>query len=427
MATLREVLEQDTVLEPVAASNKQGWIFLASVLIGVTICVPVFVLGAQLAQATTPSVFIAATLCGGALAALSACITGYVGQRSGLSTAMLVRRTFGVYGSWLVNIILALTAFGWFGVQIGVFSQGLVDLAQKVWDVELNLLIVQILSGLIMSSTAVIGFRGLGKLSYIATPLLLILLIAPAYMLLQQGAFSNLAGHSPENAMAFGTVVATIWGIYSFSMTMPDLTRFMRSAKAMIAGNLANFFVAYPLLILLTGSVAIAAGESDFMAIMITLGFGSLAIITLFLSTWTTNDTNLYVSALSLNVMVPILKRWQVTIFAGLIGTLTAVIGILDHYIPFVIFIGNTVGPMAVIYVLDYFLQPQRYATAERCTNYRFIPLAIWLAGFLFSLSTTEKVNMGLELFKLSGTPLFDGMLASAVLYVATVRFLRMM
>lgn len=425
MTALREILEQDTVLEPVTASNKQSWFFLASVLIGVTICVPVFVLGAQLAQATTPSVFIAATLCGGAFAALSACITGYVGQRSGLSTAMLIRHTFGTYGAVLANMILALCAFGWFGVQIGVFSQGLVDLAQKVWGVELNLLVVQILSGLVMSSTAVIGFRGLGKLSYIATPLLLILLITPAYILLQQGAFSNFAGHSPENAMTFGTVVATIWGIYSFSMTMPDLTRFMRSAKAMIAGNVANFFVAYPLLILLTGSVAIAAGESDFMTIMITLGFGSLAIVTLFLSTWTTNDTNLYVSALSLNVMAPAFKRWQVTIIAGLLGTLTAILGIFDHYIAWVIFVGNTVGPMAVIYTLDYFFQSQRYIATEKAVKFRFMPIAIWLAGFFFSLCTTEKNSLGLELFKLTSIPLFDGMLASAILYIATVRFWR--
>ena len=42
MSKLYDLMNEDTPLSPTAHTSKQNWLFLASVLIGCTICVPVF-------------------------------------------------------------------------------------------------------------------------------------------------------------------------------------------------------------------------------------------------------------------------------------------------------------------------------------------------------------------------------------------------
>ncbi|MDI8746333.1 cytosine permease, partial [Salmonella enterica subsp. enterica serovar Montevideo] len=41
---------------------------------------------------------------------------GYIGAKTGLSTHLLARYSFGVKGSWLPSLLLGGTQVGWFGV-----------------------------------------------------------------------------------------------------------------------------------------------------------------------------------------------------------------------------------------------------------------------------------------------------------------------
>src|SRR5690606_32054989 len=151
--------------------------------------------------------------------------------------------------------------------------------------------------------------------------------------------------------LTFGTMVAMVGGAYSFTSSMPDFTRFMRSGKQTVIGLGLNFIVAYPLLLILTGTLAIASGQADFMQTMLVLGFGSLAILVLFLATWTTNDANAYAGALNLNLFLPQYPRWQHAAAVGVFGTLAAMLGIFEHFMDWLIFTGNLFAPMAGAYV----------------------------------------------------------------------------
>lgn len=418
MTSLMKLMNEDSPLVPTTPESKQGWWFLAGVMIGCTICVPVFVMGASLSHQLPYAQFISAAFLGGALAAFIALITGIVGQRTGLSTAMLAKIAFGSRGYILANLAMALSSIGWFGIQTGVFSSAFVQLSEQVWGMHFNPTIVTILSGLVMSTTAIIGFRGLGKLSYIAVPLLIVLLVLPLYFFYTNGQLAGIAQLPVTDPISMGAMIAMVAGAYSFASTMPDVTRFMRRTGSTAMGIVSNFVIAYPLLLILTGSVALAAGQTDYMQVMLGLGFGSLAITVLFLATWTTNDTNVYTGALSLNLFLPKVPRWQIAAGVGVFGTLFAIMGIFEHFTSWLIFSGNLFAPMAGVYVADYWLNQSRYQKMDNIPAFRGPQIFAWLGGLGVGSLTAPPDSMGLGWITLTTIPMIDAMLTAALIQV---------
>lgn len=413
-----KILEEDNPLQPIAAGSKQGWLWLASVMVGCTICVPVFVFGAQMSAMLVFPYLVLACFLGGLFCTALGYATGLIGMRTGLPTAMIVSQTFGSRGSWLANLVSAFGGIGWFGIQTAVFAAAFVSLAEKVWGLTLPLTPVIIVGGLVMSTTAVVGFRGLGKLSYVAIPLLMALLLWPLSWFWSQGGLAQVWQHQAMQPSSLGMVIAMIAGAYSFTAVMPDMTRFMRSKSHLMGGLVVNFLFAYPLLLLLSATLAIASGQPDFMATMLAVGMGGLAIVVLFLATWTTNDTNVYTAAVTLNPLVPGMQRWQLAALVGLGGTMAAVLGLFEHFTSWLILFGNIFGPLAGVYVTHYWLNQSLYhgKAIDNQPSYRWGPLLAWVAGTLLAVLTSPAESMGLAYGTLSGLPLLDGLLFGALL-----------
>jgi purine-cytosine permease-like protein len=87
--------------------------------------------------------------------------------------------------------------------------------------------------GILMSSTAIIGFRALGKVAYVAVPLLLAVITVPTWIALRTHDVGPLLGAPPAEApYTFGLIVAIISGGHMVAVTIaPDLTRFLRSSR----------------------------------------------------------------------------------------------------------------------------------------------------------------------------------------------------
>ena len=183
-------------------------------------------------------------------------------------------------------------------------------------------------------------------------------------------------------------------------------------------GVISNFIFAYPALLILTGTVALAAGENDFMQVLLMLEFGGLAILLLFLSTWTTNDTNVYTGALSVNLFLPKFRRWKIAAAVGVFGTIFAVLGIFEEFMDWLILSGNLFGPLAGVYVADYWLNQKRYAQLDNIPSYRAPQLVAWAVGIVVGLSTTAHDSMGFELMSITTVPMLDGILAAALVQV---------
>lgn len=249
-------------------------------------------------------------------------------------------------------------------------------------------------------------------------PLLIVLLVLPLYVFYTNGQLAGIAQLPVTDPISMGAMIAMVAGAYSFASTMPDVTRFMRRTGSTAMGIVSNFVIAYPLLLILTGSVALAAGQTDYMQVMLGLGFGSLAITVLFLATWTTNDTNVYTGALSLNLFLPKVPRWQIAAGVGVFGTLFAIMGIFEHFTSWLIFSGNLFAPMAGVYVADYWLNQSRYQKMDNIPTFRGAQILAWLGGLGVGSLTAPPDSMGLGWITLTTIPMIDAMLTAALIQV---------
>ena len=113
--------------------------------------------------------FFLAVLLGNLMLGLYTAILGFIGARTGLSTHLLAHYSFGSKGSWLPSALLGGTQVGWFGVGVAMFA---IPVA-KATGLDVNLLIL--VSGALMTLTVFFGIAGLTLLSAIAVPAIVVL------------------------------------------------------------------------------------------------------------------------------------------------------------------------------------------------------------------------------------------------------------
>src|SRR3546814_19749177 len=86
--------------------------------------------------------------------------------------------------------------------------------------------------------------------------------------------------------------------------------------------------------------IALATMRTDIMEIVVGMGFGLPALAMLLLSIWTINALNLYSAGLSLAATFPGIRQGVIIVAGGLIGCIFALLGLLDHFLPFLVTLG---------------------------------------------------------------------------------------
>ncbi|MFT4045680.1 MAG: cytosine permease [Solimonas sp.] len=402
----------------VGADDQRGWWFLVAIHVGVAICVPLFAFGGQLGRHMQFAELIAAVLCGALLTVVLATATGMIGMKARVPTAILVRRTFGGNGAKIVALTLIIASFGWFGVQTEMLVNSVCALLKIDRGAGGTRLALTIGAGALMSSTAIIGVRALGKVTYAAVPLLLIVIAVPATIALSRQDLLPLLTAAPaETAYGFGTVVSVVAGSHMSAVAIsPDLTRFLRTPRDVVTGTFVSFAVALPVLLLLSALLAVVYGSADLVAVMVAAGVGAPALLVIVLATWTSNDKNLYESALSLSALFPRIERWQLTAIAALIGTAIACAGIFQHFIGWLILLGLAIAPVAGVYLVDYLTARQRYADDAVVVGLRLAPFAAWAGGSLFGWLCLPVESSGPGLLTLTSVPTLDALLFAGLL-----------
>ena len=402
-------------LKPVGDAELRGWFFLATVKVGVMICVPLFALGGELGTHMRLADLAPAVLVGALATTVLAIATGLIGMRARVPTAVLVGHTFGRVGAKGVAAILIVTLFGWFGVQTEVVVHSINALLASRFGFTVPRLLLTALCGALISSTAIIGVRALGKVSYVAVPLLLAVIAVPTWIALHTHDWVALFDLPAASApYGFGTVVSIITGghIVAIAIT-PDVSRFMRSGRDTIVGIVVGYGIALPILLTIAALLALIYRNGDLVAIMILTGVGGPALLVLLLATWTANDKNLYETSLALSTLTPSIARWKLTVFAAIVGTALAAAGIFSHFIAFLVFMGITIGPVAGVYVMDFVIEPDRYRDGEPVA-WRWLPFAAWIVGIGIGLCTLPTDAGGFGLWSITSAPTLDALVGGA-------------
>ena len=382
---------------PVPDAESVSGVAIAVIIIGVSITLPAFLVGTQLIGALGLADGALAIFVGGLLTACVGYLTMRVGTETRLSTYNIIRFCFGRAGSHIVNLILAITLLGWYGVTAALFGRALSQAVGDAFGLVVPSPVFTIAGGVLMVVTTIYGFRAIDRLSRIAVPLLAALLLYGIWKVMGGASVAELSavpGQPNDGIASISAGISIVIGSFFVGVTLvPDLSRFARGPRDAITGSFLSYGLGFPLVLLLAGLPVLVSADTDLISSMTSLGLGIPALVVMVFATWTTNINNLYSASLSMARILPKVRDWVITLVSGVIGTVLALAGIMDHFVDFLILLGIIVPPIAGIYLAEYFLMRPARVGEERANavpGFRWAALGSWaIAGALGFLERT--------------------------------------
>jgi cytosine permease len=425
---MKDSLHDDFSRSPVADFNLRPWWYLLIIEMGVMISIPIFVLGGQLGLGLSLQDLVIATFCGAAVLGVIGGLTARLGAVTRCSTALIARFTFGSKGCACIALLLAMGMTGWWGVQTEMFANAVVQLAQQLFHATLSRELMIAVGGAAMITTAALGIRAIGRLSYLAVPMLLAGMAYALTALADPRNLQVLFSYHPSatSALTIGAAAATVAGGFIVGASMnPDYSRFALTKRHALGYAVSDYAFVYPLLLIACGVIGIVFGTNDIMVHLVPAGFTWIVFLMMMFATWAANDCNLYSSSLSLAAVLPKLQRSHLAIIAGIIGIFLAEFHLAEHMISFLTLLGILIAPISGVFVINAFGQ-KKALTASDLTNvpaWRAGPLVAWFCGAVLGFIATPKEALGLGLIHLTTLPTLDSILGASVAMV-TIRTL---
>jgi NCS1 family nucleobase:cation symporter-1 len=309
---------------------------------------------------------------------LSYFVTGLAslhGPRAGTAGFTVSRAMFGPNGARIVALFNWLTQVGFevLGLYL-VVAAGLALLNKAgigtsdglKWALIVGAASIQLLLPLLGHGTILRALRVM-LLPFIVMFILLAVLALPKAHL---G-----AGHNASWAMMMGGLALMFsTGGFSWTMNASDYSRYLPEdaspRKIVLAVGLGGF-IPGTLCVLLGAAVATAVASASDPIAGLPHAFASWFIwpylILVLFQLFAINSLDLYTSGLTLQAVVPKIKRWQCVLLDTIVaGILTAVAvfstGFYTFVTDFTLFMLIWIAPWATIYIVDYFLRRGRYS-----------------------------------------------------------------
>lgn len=416
----------DYALKAVPKEHRRSWFSMFSVLIAIGVDLSSVILGAELAKGMPLDQAILAVAIGSLLLAVLCTVCAVVGSSTNLSTSMITKYVFGKYGAQVFSICLGISLLGWFGVQVGFFADNAHTVLQAAFNLSIDVKILSLIGGLLMMTTAIIGYRAIEKLSVWSVPLLLGLMLLTLFLTLKNYALPVSVPN--EGAFTLGSAISLVISIFIVGATVqPDISRWAKSRKDAVISTFFGIFIGNSFMIVLAIFMSKAMGTDDMMKIFIALGLAIPGVLVLTLAQWTTNTSNLYSSSLGFSLIFTKIPKHWLTVILGLIATSLAVLGIYDQFISFLNILAIVIAPIGGIYVAEYFIvktEFRRYTAQLEARNVVSRSLIAWAAGMLITYLTTAAPT-GLGLFSLTSISPLDGFLTGFVLQIALGKWMK--
>ncbi|MEB8345081.1 cytosine permease [Flavobacteriaceae bacterium KMM 6898] len=335
---------------------------IASIIIGIGVTLPVFFVGSEvtLALGLQNAFWVFMGVC--LILSVLCSITAIIGNRTRLSTYMLLHFSFGKKGTTLINFLIAVTLLGWYAVTVEIFGQALTDAFAQLLNINLPVWIGIIVGSFLMTLTSIYGFRIIERFSSIAVPLMLLFVVYVLYVATSENNIAFLCQATGNGTMSVSQAISAVVGMIILTpVLMPDYSRFARTDKDSIISVL-GLTIGFPLVLLAGGIPSLITGEIDIMKIMIGLSLTLPALFILIFSTWTTNTANLYSTQLTLSTVFVKTKDANLGIWASIVGTFLALLGVATYFIDFLNISSIFIPPVSAIFIADFFfVQKQNY------------------------------------------------------------------
>ncbi|SDO30661.1 NCS1 family nucleobase:cation symporter-1 [Vreelandella arcis] len=394
---------------------------VAALWVGMSICVPTYTLGGVLTAYFGLSVGEAlfAILLANLIVLIPLTLNAFPGTKFGIPFPVVLRSSFGIFGSNVPCLIRALVGCGWFGVQT-MFG-----------GLAIHLLLAELVPGWesLGGVGEVIGFFTFGAMNLyvvirgaesikwletLAAPLLLAVGVGLMVWAWPHMSMTELLAQPPsrpEGASVYGYFFAGLTAMVGFwatlSLNIPDFSRFAKSQKDQIVGQvmglpLTMFFFAA------LGVVMTAASESlvgqtiadpvNLIGMINSPFWVVLAMIMIIIATLSTNTAANIVSPTNdfQNIAPKWINQTRGVLLTGAVGVLLMAYDLLQKagiippgvsleqmYSNWLLGYSSLLGPIAGIMAVDYFLiKKQRLDVPSLYMDNHAYP-AVNIAGFI--------------------------------------------
>ncbi len=324
---------------------------LALIIIGGTIGFAIFIVAAQIGGSLGYVQAGKAFALGGLILGIMGAMTSYVGARSRLSTYLLTEFAFGRAGAKVVNLVIALSLIGWYGVISNTLGHATQSLFFESFGITIPTVLAISIASALMIWVTVLGFTGIDRLALILVPFMGLFILFAAFLSLRQGEAALVADHA---TFTFKTAVSAVVGSYIAGVIIqPDYSRFAVNVKQAVWAVFIALGVVFPAIQFFSAVPSMAMGEADIIQVMLGLGIMIPAFFLLFLGAWSSNVLCLYSSGLSIATIAERAPLSKIIIGAGILGTAIAFLPSQTYLISFLVLLGVTIPPIGAIYIIE--------------------------------------------------------------------------
>ncbi len=387
---------------------------IAMILLGIAVT-PVLLSSSSLGNQLSSSGLISVVIIGGLILAILSAITISVGEKARLPTYGIVKYAFGEQGAIAINILMAISLFGWIAVTANMFGHSVHDLlAQHGLELPVQLLVAA--GCVIFVASTAFGFAVLGKVAQFAVPVIALVLCYILYVTTHTTVAAPAAITSMNTGVAVSTVVGTIIVLVA---TLPDFGSFVHNRKhALIAAGL-TFLIAYPLLYWAGATPSAISGQGSLLGAMAVFGAVLPGALLLIFACITGNAGNMFQGTLVVSTLLTRFPKWQITIALGVLAAIVGSMDIMAWFIPFLLFLGIATPPVAGIYIADFFLYRRNgyeESVLTREPQIKVLTFVAWIIGSAVGFMTVKG------LFTLTTIPSLDSILVACIAYAALSR-----
>lgn len=347
---------EDFPLSAVPLERRKPLISLAPLLIGFTLYSGTLFAGGLVGPnyQFSPDL-IGIILLGNLILGLYSSVLGYIAGKTGLTTVLMARFSFGSIGSRWVDFILGFTQIGWYAWGSALIAQLLNTLVGV--PESLNWLTILFFT-YFFCSTAYLGYQAMDWLSRIAVPAMVILMLWSLSIAMNDaGGWAGLQAIAPTGRMGIGESLTIIVGTFVSGGTQAtNWSRFARTGTIGFISTMLAFFLGNGFLIFSGALCALVYGNEDIVQVMAQQGLLAAALVLFFLNMWTTQDNTIYAFSVAGAHMFRTTKRTLFVLGGATFALFLAWGGIYEALVPFLILLGTFIPPIGGVVMADYWL-----------------------------------------------------------------------
>ena len=390
-------MEKETVINN-PESGMQNWLSFGVVIASFVVQIMSLSFGAELFWMTDWNTFLWGVVLGSVLLTALLCISGYVGLKMRIPTAVQYGNIFGQVGARIMTMLLLPAGIIWVAWMSDIAATSVRDIFPMIpaWVVVIAIVAISVFS-------TIRGVKGMEQSGYIQAPVVLVLVLVTVVTVCVKGfgkGTLQLQMNSVNTLSLLDSAVFVVLTWISVIQLFSDFTCNVRTTKDMTIGTSVGFGLLNAVMMLAGGVFAMVCGPEYSMV----RGFAAggipqiLVLVIVLLCSWTFNDRSFYSFGLAASVVVgDKLKPWMAPVFGGIVAAVIAIAGIMNSLYGILNVLGCLYAPLLGIYICKYFvLGGLKECTSDLSQMIKFdwVPFVPWAVGMILGLTLTANQSV---------------------------------